>query len=92
MKRMFGMMPVSEIKKEAHFFDKHNLSVIIQAGPNGWTVIYADGATDFKDVVATTEENFESAKKKAIDALGELSETVLDEPEDVEVCCEVEEE
>ena len=90
MKRMFGMMPVTEIEKEAHFFDKNNLSVIIQAGPNGWTVVYADGSTDFKDVVAATEENFESAKKKAVEALGELTETQMDELE--EVCCEAEEE
>lgn len=85
MKRFFGMMPSYEIEKEKMFRDKNYLSVTIQAGPNGWTVIYADGGTNYKDEVATTEENFDKAYKVATEVLGELT---LNDSNNVEVLME----
>lgn len=63
MKRFAGMMPSEEIKKEKHYKCKDGGTIIAQAGPNGWTVIWADHGTNYKDTVATTEENFQSALK-----------------------------
>ena len=63
MKRFAGMMPREEIKKEKHYKCKDGGTIIAQAGPNGWTVIWADHGTNYKDTVATTEENFQSALK-----------------------------
>ena len=60
MKRFAGMMPREEIKKEKHYKCEDG-TIIAQAGPNGWTVIWADNGTNYKDNVATTEENFQSA-------------------------------
>lgn len=74
MKRFFGMMPSNEISIEKSYKDKHNLTIIIQAGEHGWTVIYADGGTNYKDVDDTPENNFEKAYDVAVEALGELTE------------------
>lgn len=60
MKRFAGMMPREEIKKEKHYKCEDG-TIIAQAGPNGWTVIWADNGTNYKDNVATTEENFQQA-------------------------------
>lgn len=60
MKRFAGMMPHEEIKKEKHYKCEDG-TIIAQAGPNGWTVIWADNGTNYKDNVATTEENFQTA-------------------------------
>ena len=76
MNRMFGMMPSSEVEIEKIFIDKYNLRITIQAGPHGWTIIYADNSTKYNDCNASSEENFETAKKIAIDDLGELTEEV----------------
>lgn len=62
MKRFAGMMPREEIKKEKHYKCEDG-TIIAQAGPNGWTVIWADHGTNYKDTVATTEENFQTALK-----------------------------
>lgn len=62
MKRFAGMMPNEEIKKEKHYKCEDG-TIIAQAGPNGWTVIWADHGTNYKDTVATTEENFQTALK-----------------------------
>lgn len=62
MKRFAGMMPSEEIKKEKHYKCEDG-TIIAQAGPNGWTVIWADHGTNYKDTVATTEENFQTALK-----------------------------
>ena len=62
MKRFAGMMPSEEIKKEKHYKCEDG-TIIAQAGPNGWTVIWADHGTNYKDTVASTEENFQTALK-----------------------------
>ena len=63
MKRFFGMMPRSEIEIEKVFKDSpdSNFKETIQAGPNGWTIIWADGGSTFKDESIGTEKNFKNA-------------------------------
>ena len=64
MRSIFGMMPSSEIVITKDYLDEADgLRVSITAGKNGWTVIYADGSTEYKDVCATAEENFNEAYK-----------------------------
>jgi len=60
MKRFCGMMPFDEIKILKHYSTDVG-TVTVQAGVNGWTVIFADGYTVFKDTVGTVESNFETA-------------------------------
>lgn len=74
MNRMFGMMPRNEVEKERSFKDPHGLTITIQAGPNGWTIIYADHSSRWDDIEATTEENFDTAFRTAECELGALTE------------------
>lgn len=56
------MMPTNEIQKEARYrVGVMKLVVTIQAGTNGWTIIYADGSTEYKDIADTVENNFNTA-------------------------------
>lgn len=50
MKRMFGMMPSSEVELRESYKDNFGLTVIIEAGKHGWTIMWADGGSDYKDV------------------------------------------
>lgn len=66
MNRLNGMMPRNEIDIEerleaASEEGKEFYYMMIQAGKNGWTVIYGDSSTVYKDVVDTSENNFKSA-------------------------------
>jgi len=61
MKRFMGMMPRNEIAKEQHFKDHCGLTIIVQAGPNGWTILWADHSSNYKDTVATVETNWQAA-------------------------------
>lgn len=98
MDRIFGMMPQSEVEREEPFSDVLGLTITIQAGPHGWTVIFADGGTHYVDQDATTEENFNAAYNNAIECLGELTplkekpmtfdSECADECECCEECCE----
>jgi len=64
MKRFFGMMPSTEIKREEQFkVGVGQLTVTIQAGENGWTILYADNSSEYKDEVDTTNNNFNKAMK-----------------------------
>ena len=74
MRRFFGMMPSSEIESERYYKDKNGYRITIQAGVNGWTIIYADSSTEFKDITASTDENFNTAYDLAISRLGILTE------------------
>ena len=74
MNRMFGLMSSNEIEKEKSFKDPDGLTITIQAGPNGWTIIYADYSSRWDDVESTTEENFDTAFKTAEMELGVLTE------------------
>ena len=60
MKRFFGMMPSSEIEIEKSY--KTDLGIIIiQAGPNGYSIIYGDGSPESEDISDTSENNFNKA-------------------------------
>lgn len=74
MKRFFGMMPSSEIKIEKYYKDENGYKVTIQSGINGWTIIYADSSTDFKDIYSSAPENFKEAYNLAVAKLGLLIE------------------
>lgn len=74
MKRFFGVMPAEEIEIKRGFRDSSGLCIWIEAGPNGWTIIWADHSTDFKDVVNTPENNFKEAYDYIVGCLGELEE------------------
>ena len=64
MKRIFGLMPSSEVELRKYYKDDRGIQILIQAGPNGWTIIYGDSSTEYEDVVSTTEENFQKAFEK----------------------------
>ena len=64
MHRFFGMMPNSEIEIEKILVDSDGLNITIQAGPNGWSIIWADGGSTYKDEVHTAEENYNIALKE----------------------------
>lgn len=73
MKRFLGLMPSDEVTIERVFVDFTKHKVLIQAGPKGWTVIYADNSCEYKDVDATAEDNFDAAYRVATDAVGHLT-------------------
>lgn len=75
MKRFFGMMPRDEVEVEKIFIDKKGLLATIQAGVNGWTVIYesADCSSKYQDMTCSTEENFNVAYSILINDLGEVN-------------------
>lgn len=73
MKRFFGMMPSDEIEIEVQYKDENDRVISIQAGIHGWSIIYADGSSNFKDIDATSEENFNFAYNIATKALGNLT-------------------
>lgn len=75
MKRFFGMMPVNEIERTEHFVDENGLSVRIDAGPNGWTVRFADMSSKYKDESIGTEANFKNAYEVAVECVGHLTPT-----------------
>lgn len=74
MKRMFGMMPSSEVEIEKRFKDMSDLKITIQAGPHGWTIIFADSSAKYGDCDNSSDVNFEVAKEIATEILGELVE------------------
>lgn len=74
MKRFMGMMPSDEIEKTVSFKEKLG-TITIDAGPNGWTIIYPDGSTIWKDNEgAGTEENYKVAAAVVYTQFGTLEE------------------
>lgn len=63
MKRFFGLMPSNEIEITKTFKDDNGYEITIDAGKHGWTIIYADTATEYEDIDGTAEENFNRAYK-----------------------------
>ena len=64
MNRFFGMMPASEVDKEVRFYGDPDIKmkVTVEAGPNGWTILFADRSTRFRDNPgAGTEANYKEA-------------------------------
>lgn len=60
MNRFFGMMPSSEIEIEKSFKERTG-TTMIQAGKNGWTILYPDGSSQYEDTVDSVENNYEKA-------------------------------
>lgn len=74
MNRFMGLMPSCNVEKIESFKDKYGYTITIEAGPEGWTIIYADHSTDYSDNKTTTEENFKTAYEYANSKLGPLTE------------------
>ena len=69
-----GMMPSSEVKKQKRFkVGVGQLKVTIQAGEKGWTILFADGSSEYQDVEDTTEDNFKSAFKQLNKYFGDIN-------------------
>ncbi|MGK0446556.1 MAG: hypothetical protein ACJA2M_000325 [Polaribacter sp.] len=64
MDRFMGMMPSSEVKRKELFkVGTSQLVVTIQSGENGWTILYDDSSSEYKDEVNTVDKNFDNAMK-----------------------------
>lgn len=74
MTRFFGMMPRDCVEISRCFKDSSDLDIRIEAGPEGWTIVWADHSSDYDDVKDTSENNFKKAYDKAVDAVGPLRE------------------
>ena len=61
MKRLFGMMPSSEIETLKSYRDQNGMRISIEAGQKGWTVLWGDYGTDFQDADKSPQENFQDA-------------------------------
>ena len=70
MNRFMGLMPTSEVKITKHFIDDSGKRIAIQAGEKGWTIIFADHSTKYKNVENTTLSNL----NEAVDTLKTLME------------------
>lgn len=73
MNRFFGMMPSSEVEISKRYRVSGG-NVVIDAGKNGWTILYADGSSDYKDVVDTAENNFNNAYEVLKSYFSEITE------------------
>ena len=73
VKRFFGVMSAEDIEKKVMLRDSSGLLINIEAGPKGWTIIYADCSTEYEDVDDTTEANYKKAYIRATTALGSLT-------------------
>ena len=67
MKRFFGMMPSCEVKIENKYKTDVG-TIILQAGKNGYSIIYADGSSQYKDIKDIPENNY----KRAYDIVKDL--------------------
>jgi hypothetical protein len=65
-------MPTEEIEITKYFQDKYRNRITITAGPRGWTVVYVDNSTAYKDEDIGTEANFNNAYNAATDVCGQL--------------------
>ena len=74
MFRFFGKMPIECVEIFKIFKDSTNMQIAIEAGPKGWTIIWADFSTDYCDEDDTSENNFKKAYDKAVEAVGSLME------------------
>ena len=74
MKRFLGMMPRDEVEVEKTYIDDIGYKITIQAGCNGWTIIWADGGTTSKDESSDAQKNFDKAYNTAVESLGNLKE------------------
>jgi hypothetical protein len=63
MQRFAGMMPSSDVTIKRTFDTGGGLKVIVEAGPKGWSILYADYSSEYKDVDAPAKDNFDAAMK-----------------------------
>ena len=62
MNRFMGMMHSSEVEIEENFkVSDDQLVVTLQAGKNGWTILFADSSSEYQDIESTAEDNFQLA-------------------------------
>jgi hypothetical protein len=61
MGRFYGLLPRSAIEIQKSFNDGNGSVIRVEAGPTGWTVIWADRSTDFADVADSSLNNYNSA-------------------------------
>ena len=73
MNRFFGMMPLDEITISKKYKDQNGLTVCIDAGPKGWSIIYADGSIEFKNEELPDVQNLKNAYDNAVNCLGKLT-------------------
>lgn len=66
MQRFMGLMPSSEIKKRHLWSDGTGKHCTVEAGPNGWTIIFADAGTQYKDAAIGTDANYTEASKRML--------------------------
>lgn len=85
MKRFLGMMPVEEVTLQEEYVSASGFTIIIQAGPNGWSVLYtADGSIDYCDEVNKDTINFQKAYDRVNENIGPLTKiSRVDEVEEV---------
>ena len=94
MERFFGIMPVDEIEIEKVFKDSPESSCTetIQAGPNGWSILWADHGSTCKDESIGTDENLKNAIAELKKHFPDAIEVEIDDDEiDEEICEEMEE-
>ena len=89
MKRFFGMMPCDEVTIEKAY-KAHGImtdvDITIQAGPEGWSVIWPDKGVNYNDETNDPEENFKTAYELAIQKYPDMVEK--DESAKEYDCCE----
>lgn len=92
MKRMFGMMPSNEVEIEKRFHTGSGLYVTVQAGTNGWGILYADHSAEGQDVTDSAETNVERAVACLKTHFSEVTEVPMEYLYDVDMgeCCEEE--
>ena len=78
IERLFGLLPIDEVKRQEHFIDSHGFIYTIQSAESGWTIIYSDGCTKYKDEINSIDGNFNTAKETLIEEVGNI------EPVDLE--------
>ena len=75
MKRFFGMMPSSETEITKTFRDSPDgWRVTLEAGPNGWTLIFADGSAEYGDSSSGTKANYNAAYNRLLSIFPEAIE------------------
>lgn len=88
MKRFFGMMPCDEIAIEKTY-KAHGImtdvDITIQAGPEGWSVIWPDKGVNYNDETNDPEDNFKIAYELAIQKYPDMVEK---DESAKEYCCE----
>lgn len=72
IKRFFGVMSVDDIERMALIRDVNGLYISIEAGPKGYSIIWADHSVDYEDIDDTTEKNFIKAYNIIDKAVGPL--------------------